>query len=205
MKRNKLHNDFEPMGKIMEDINTYCEMYEKSAPSAKSVRRWLDGKYAKSKVKTKARTKNTKSQTKYYMDDVAEILRIDHDIDINEAEDYSTPGGYLYESLKFNREIDDEIDKIGDEYVYMHKHMYDTDKNYREKVDSTMHRIKTSMMLNLMLKGSYFPSRLYEANNIRILSSAMQYVDGNDNGEITKAINEDKVLSGDLSYYLYKA
>ncbi|CAI2670764.1 hypothetical protein AKUG0401_UNKNOWN200060 (plasmid) [Apilactobacillus kunkeei] len=123
----------------------------------------------------------------------------------SDAEDYSTPGGYLYESLKFNREIDDEIDKIGDEYVYMHKHMYDTDKNYREKVDSTMHRIKTSMMLNLMLKGSYFPSRLYEANNIRILSSAMQYVDGNDNGEITKAINEDKVLSGDLSYYLYKA
>lgn len=205
MKRNKLHNDFEPMGKIMEDINTYCEMYEKSAPSAKSVRRWLDGKYAKSKVKAKARTKNTKSQTKYYMDDVAEILRIDHDIDINEAEDYSTPGGYMYENLRFNREIEDEIDKIGDEYVYMHKNMYDTDEDYRAKVDATIQRIKTSMMLNIMLEDNSFPAKLYEVNNIRILSSAMQYVDGNDNGEITKAMNDEKVLSGDLSYYLYKA
>lgn len=205
MKEKNLHKDFEPMGKIMEDVTTYCEMYEKSAPSAKSVRRWLDGKYAKSKVKAKARTQNSKSQTKYYMKDVAEILKVDHDIDIYEAEDYSTPGGYLYESLRFYQDLDDEIDEVGNEYVFMNKQKYDTDEDFRDKVDNTINRIKTSMTLNIVLNGNSISSREYEANNIMILSSAMQYVNRDDRGEITKKINDEKVLSGDLRYYLKKS
>lgn len=204
MKKNKLHNDFESMGKIMEDVTIYCDMYDKAAPSSKSVRRWLDGKYAKSKVEAKARTKNSKSQTKYYMDDVADILRIDHDIDIYEAEDYSTPGGYLYESLKNQREIEDEIEKTGDEYVFLNKNKYDTNEDFKAKVDSTINRIKTSMMLNILLQGKSFPAKQYEADDIIILSSAMQYINKDDNGEFTKDINDAKVLSGDLSFYLKK-
>lgn len=204
MDKIKFHKEYEQMGKIMEDVTTYCNMYEKEVPSSKSVRRWLDGKYTKSKIKAKARTKNSKSQTKYYMDDVAEILRVDHDIDIYEAEDYSNPGGELYESMRFSHDIEEQIKDVGDEYVFMNKHLYDTDMEFRERVDATMNRIKTSMILNLSFKKNVLSSRLYEVDNIRILSSAMQYVNREDDGEFTKAINDEKVMTGDLSFYLKK-
>lgn len=200
MVKSHGYNRFEKLGKILEYVNFAHEMMEKKQVTDRTLRNWLNQSGATSKYTNSGRfieKKGKKNQTEYNMDDVKEMLKIDHNIDIDAIDDMLDP-----ELIAIQGKMD--LESFYDMYATENASKYDHDRLFREKVDGIVMQIKTAISLNILMRSDLDLS-LYEINEDRILASAMQH--------ITRQLvvfgrgikeNDKSVHNGDLNFYLKK-
>lgn len=200
MVKSRGYNRFEKLGKILEYVNIANEMMDSKLVKDRTVRNWLNQVGTTSKYTNSGRfveKKGKGNQTEYNMEDVKEMLKIDHNIDIDAIDDMLDPE---LDAIKRKKDIESAYNM----YVVLNKSEYDHDKLFREKVDMTVMQINTAISLNVMMRTD-LDLKLYDLDEERILASAMQHV----NRQLAVfgrglKENDKSVHNGDLDFYLKK-
>lgn len=200
MVKSRGYNRFEKLGKILEYVNIANEMMDSKLVKDRTVRNWLNQVGTTSKYTNSGgiiEKKGKGNQTEYNMEDVKEMLKIDHNIDIDAIDDMLDPE---LDAIKRKKDIESAYNM----YVVLNKSEYDHDKLFREKVDMTVMQINTAISLNVMMRTD-LDLKLYDLDEERILASAMQHV----NRQLAVfgrglKENDKSVHNGDLDFYLKK-
>lgn len=202
MVKSRGYNRFEKLGKILEYVNIANEMMDSKLVKDRTVRNWLNQVGTTSKYTNSGgiiEKKGKGNQTEYNMEDVKEMLKIDHNIDIDAIDDMLDPELISIQTKKALESFD-----WYNMYVVLNESEYDHDKLFREKVDMTVIQIKTAISLNIMMRTD-LDLKLYDLDEERILASAMQHA----NRQLAvfgRGIkeNDKSVHNGDLNFYLKK-
>lgn len=200
MVKSSGYNRFEKLGKILEYVNFAHEMMEKKQVTDRTLRNWLNQSGATSKYTNSGRfieKKGKKNQTEYNMDDVKEMLKIDHNIDIDAIDDMLDPELISIQTKK-------ALESFYVMYATENASKYDHDRLFREKVDGIVMQIKTAISLNILMRTD-LDLKLYDLDEERILASAMQHA----NRQLAvfgRGLKENNksVHNGDLDFYLKK-
>lgn len=205
MLKDNEYAEYESFGKICFLVNKSLYIMNEKTTTGRSVRNWLTLQNTTSKYKKMGNTIRTNGKkgryTKYNMHDVKNMLIMDRNIDID--------GIIKFESAENQEKMENEARTSS--YLYypiLNKKQYNSDESFRDKVDQTVLKIKTSIALNLMLHNE-FDKALYKVDEDKVQASAMQHVIRDKHFEyafpVTIEENDTKVLTGDLSFYLKKA